>query len=277
MLKRTKGRIWRLLHGADTHPRGVYIGNGRILVKSKIGPIVVSADDLSLMPFLALYGTFEDELVDWLAENLQSGDTFVDVGANIGWFTVVAAQAVGANGTVVAIEPDPRNYELLLENASVNYVAPWVTALNVAAWHEPGSVAFHRWTKFRGNSSLLPPDAHSRRRFPGDTTDTVTVESIVLDMALDHLPRIDVLKMDIEGAEIHALVGMNELIESRRVKSIVLEVNRLVAGENWPAFSDWILAICERGWTMTDLTSRLEVSAEDVVRHGDYANVVLTR
>lgn len=275
MWARAKRRVWAYLHPAD-HPRATYIGNDRLLVRSNQGPVLVSSLDLSLMPFLALYGTFEDELVHWLRANLRPGGTFVDVGANIGWFTVIGAKAVGPTGTVVSVEADPRNYELILDNIAINYVAEWVTVQRVAAWHEPGVVSFHRSTKFRGNSSIAEPNDRYRRRFPGDTPELIEVAAARLDDLLCDIASVDVLKMDIEGAEVDALAGMSALLAAGRIRSLVMEINPGAASSSWPRLIDWLRDMDSAGWRAVDISTGRQLSIEALTSGADFPNVVMS-
>lgn len=275
MLARAKRRVWEYLHPAH-YPRATYIGNDRLLVKSNQCPLLVSSLDLSLMPFLALYGTFEDELVHWLTEHLPAGGTFVDVGANIGWFTVIGAKAVGSTGVVVSVEADPRNCELLLDNISINYVAERVSVLNIAAWHSAGELSFHRSAKFHGNGSVVGPNEEYRRRYPGDVPELITVEAARLDDVLGDLATIDVLKMDIEGAEVDALAGMSGLLAAGRVRSLVLEINPRADAASWPRLIEWLRAMDHLGWRAVDLGTGGSVPIETLTSGADFPNVVLS-
>lgn len=277
MLNRLKSKLRHFVRGDAGYTRATYIGGGRLLVKTRVGPLLISSSDLSLMPFLALHGTFEDELVNWLQRTLQPGDTFVDIGANVGWFTVIGARAVGESGHVVAVEADARNFDILLENVSMNYVAPRVRAVHAAATDTAGTVALFVASKFRGNSSIVELDRDYLERYPGDHVQTVEVPAIRLDDLLHDQEYIHVLKMDIEGAEVRALAGCAELIAGGRVKHLVLEINRFSSGGNWAAFSDWLRSHEESGWTIFDLAGGVAVSADHAIAVGSFHNVVLSR
>lgn len=274
MLAALKRRVWEYLH-PDDHPRALYVGDGRILAKTHAGPLLVPSTDLSLMPFLALHGTFEDELAHWLAATLRPGDTFVDVGANIGWFTVIGAKAVGSAGRVVAVEADPDNLDLLLDNISMNYVAPWVTTIRAAAWREAGELTFHRSLKFRGNGSVEAPGEAYTERYRSDRIETVTTPAVRLDDVLADQGHIDVLKMDIEGAEPDALEGMSGLLAADRVGTLVLEVTPTNGRASWPRLCDWLLAAALEGWTAADLASGRPIPVRDLVDGCDRPNVAL--
>ena len=122
---------------------------------------------------------------------IRPGCVVLDVGANIGVYTLLAAKR-GAR--VFAIEADPRNLEMLRRNIRLNGLDDRVTVFPIAAGSEEGTVTLFR---FKGNSG------HSNL-FSG--TDPVQVPCKTID-SLD-LPPIDVCKMDIEGSELSALKGM---------------------------------------------------------------------
>lgn len=71
----------------------------------------------------------------WNFIQLRKGDVFIDVGAHIGKYTILVAKIVGKEGLVIAIEPNPENYETLLENIKLNNLKN-VIAVNIAAWNK---------------------------------------------------------------------------------------------------------------------------------------------
>ena len=96
---------------------------GQIETRTWFGArMAVSGGDM-VGRYIAYFGIWEPSLTAWLAQRLKPGDTFVDVGANIGYFTLLASQLVGRSGRVIAIEPSPANLELLEQNVSANRAA----------------------------------------------------------------------------------------------------------------------------------------------------------
>ncbi len=86
------------------------------------------------------YGTWEPVETAWIKSILVPGDTVVDIGANLGWYTVVMARLVGGEGRVVAFEPDPRNFELLLRNVRENEFIDHCTLVQTALLDRFGKV-----------------------------------------------------------------------------------------------------------------------------------------
>jgi FkbM family methyltransferase len=172
-------------------------------------------------------GGYEPQETVLVGEILQPGMTFVDVGANWGYFTLLGASRVGPAGRVVALEPDPRMYRLLTENVERNR---WdhVTCLPVAASGQAGTVRLSGFLESDGNFGLSrvvasDPDAH-----------VMEAEAKSLDAILDNLEiaSVDLLKMDIEGAEGFAVAGLAHALEAHRVKRILLELHPSYLGEH---------------------------------------------
>lgn len=144
-------------------------------------------------------------------ETIRRGDTVLDVGANIGFFSLLAARLVGETGRVYAFEPEPRNFRFLIKNIALNAYGQ-IVAYNKAVWRRPGHSKLYL-------SNELDTGAHTLRvrhamRYFDQTSEGqfVEVECVVMDSFLAPPGRIDVIKMDIEGAEAGALEGMVGII-----------------------------------------------------------------
>lgn len=177
------------------------------------GRILFDTDDPVMSGALSL-GEYEPETMSIFRSCLKKGMAVVDIGANLGYFTVIAAGSVGPSGKVFSYEPDPHNFALLEKNISVNGFK------NVEAF--PIALSDHAGTRelfFGDNQTTLSfSDKISTGRSESVVTDT-------LDNALKALgyPRIDVIKMDIEGAEPLVLEGMGETIARNPALVILFE------------------------------------------------------
>lgn len=144
---------------------------------------------------------------------VKKGDTVIDLGANVGFYTLLAARLVGESGKVYAFEPDPKTYKLLTRNIELNQysnVIPVKKAIN----NEVGTAKFYLSPE-PGADTLYREKNH--RRYIEVETDT-----------LDHFfqgkdQTIDVIKMDVEGAEMAALIGMDKLVNQNENLKIFLE------------------------------------------------------
>jgi len=100
---------------ADRYPNGpLYFGDHTALVSTRWGvKMLVDTRDAAIAPWIVLDGLWETHVTDWLQETLRPGQMFVDVGANVGYFTLLGAKLVGPQGRVVAVEAHPGLAELL--------------------------------------------------------------------------------------------------------------------------------------------------------------------
>jgi FkbM family methyltransferase len=171
--------------------------------------------DTALGAMVAHVGAYETEVARAIERLLPSGGTFVDVGANIGLHAIRAARAVGAGGTVICFEPNPGNVELLTLTMTANQFDQ-VTIRPVAASDRPGVVPLHAR---RGQSNGTVEEGTIR--WPSDVQ--VDVPSARLDDELAGIDRLDLLKIDIEGAEPLAFAGMAETL-ARFKPPILMEV-----------------------------------------------------
>jgi FkbM family methyltransferase len=149
---------------------------------------------------------------------IQPGDTFVDGGANMGFYSLLAATALRGEGRVVSFEPDPRNIPVLQANAKINRLDSLIRiepkALSDAEceldfWSAPEN----SW----GGSLVELPGAKSRQHKVCATTLDHFVSSA-------NIGRVDVVKLDIEGAEPLALQGMREALRTARL--VAYEINK---------------------------------------------------
>jgi FkbM family methyltransferase len=132
----------------------------------------------------------------------RPGDIVLDVGANVGFFTLRQAQKVGPTGKVFAFEPNPSAYELLVENINHNGFT-WVSAINAAMSDRGGQTATF-WVSQRQTSTGSLFRDHGRTGESSITSRTIKLDDFV---ARENLDRIDLLKMDTEGAEALIIEG----------------------------------------------------------------------
>ena len=165
-------------------------------------------------------GMYEPPVTRVFQRHLRRGGTVVDAGANWGYFTLVAASACGADGRVFALEPDPRHAATLRRNVALNGFTQ-VDAIGAAAAAAAGTVTLVGYDDAdanRGVSRVAAADAASAgRRFevPATTIDAIT----------DPCADVDLVKIDVEGAEDLVLRGMQGGLAARRYRAILLELH----------------------------------------------------
>jgi FkbM family methyltransferase len=163
-------------------------------------------------------GTTEPAIQEVLARHLRPSDVFYDLGAGVGFFTLLGARLVGPAGEVWAFEPDPANAAVLRRNVELNGF-PHVRVLEQAVSGQSGEARLHS----SGTASRLVTDRGARP----DRDETIPVAVTSVDEVVRELggPAPTLVKFDVEGAELDALEGMRETIAATR-PVIVCETHR---------------------------------------------------
>ncbi len=145
---------------------------------------------------------------------IRPGDRVIDVGANIGYFTVLFAELVGDAGHVLAIEPEPNNIRLLRKNIGARGVADIVAVAETAVGDVPGNALLYIAASgnLGDNRMYFTPERHGLAFAKDRESREVTIARV--DDLVVGWPRADFIKMDIQGFEGHALRGMTQLLES---------------------------------------------------------------
>jgi FkbM family methyltransferase len=173
-------------------------------------------DDQKITGMILLNGGWEPAETGLIRSQLKPGDTFIDVGANFGYYTVLASKLVGPTGRVIAFEPDPRSFELLRRNVARNGCTNVVLEQKALA-DKPGTLTLHVSDSNRGAHSVV-------REGTPDVSHTVDVPAVPLDDYLaDKDGRVDLVKIDTEGAEGFILVGMQDTLRTNPAAKLVLE------------------------------------------------------
>jgi FkbM family methyltransferase len=170
------------------------------------------------------FGIWEPYLTRWIQHRLRPGDLFIDVGANIGYYTLLVSKLVGDTGKVVSIEALPEIFSILQENLKKND-ARNVRIVNAAAWDKSEKVKiFTRQYGLSGTSTLMPEWAdgwHLEKQ--------VEVEAKPLSAILtpEEMKSARLIKIDVEGAEWHVLSEMTSWLgETGADLEIAIEISR---------------------------------------------------
>jgi FkbM family methyltransferase len=170
----------------------------------------VDPRDYAVGHTIARTGSYEPAVSATLREVLGPGGTFVDAGANIGWFSMLGASLVGPSGRVIAVEPNPTNVGLLRDSAKENGFDN-IDVLTVALAARPGSVALET---DGSNGRVTPID--------GPPVEPIMASFVVAARPLDDVlsdagvTRVDAIKIDVEGAEPLVLKGAGGTITRHR-------------------------------------------------------------
>jgi FkbM family methyltransferase len=165
---------------------------------------------------IALEGGWEPAETAFVKQLVAAGDLVVDVGANIGWYSVVFARLVGERGSVIAFEPHPRNYELLTNNIRRNGVDERVTVHQLALMDSDGAIAFELSPSNFGDHRIRfggLPRSEESEQYEESRRSVISVSGTTLDNALRSsaaradIRKIKLLKVDCQGSEIAILRG----------------------------------------------------------------------
>ncbi len=143
---------------------------------------------------------------------LGKGDVFIDIGANVGYFSVIASRIIGKSGKVYAFEAIPKICGLLSESIAINDIKN-IMLFNNAVYSEKNKVLFH----------CMKNSAFSHISGDNTSDNAIETDSITLDSMLHKLGKVDVMKIDVEGAEMNVLLGGEKLIDRYKPR-IVMEV-----------------------------------------------------
>jgi FkbM family methyltransferase len=162
---------------------------------------------------IAFNGFYEWSLTKRIAQRAARGGLFVDVGANMGYFSVLWV-GLNQSNKAIAFEAAPRNIALLQNNVKQNHLEDRIMVVPKAASDRAGSAAF----------DLGPAD---QTGWGGFSTNSVTPVSVPMVRLDEELPdaKIDVLKIDTEGADTLVLLGCERLLRNRRIQIIYFEQN----------------------------------------------------
>jgi FkbM family methyltransferase len=155
------------------------------------------------------FGVFEPNLTAWIRAHLKPGDVFVDVGANVGYFSLLASRMVGKDGRVIALEPAPSTFAVLEHNILLNK-AENVRAVRVAAYDRIATLPMYSVAgeEAAGGASLVhvvgPQEAEVSAAPLGDV------------LTSEELRRARLIKIDVEGAEESVVAGLLPLLDQLR-------------------------------------------------------------
>lgn len=206
----------------------VYLGNNRALTRTVFGhKIIVDTRDTAISPHILLDGKWEPWITEAFLNIVKPGMNVVEVGANMGFYSLLAADRVGETGALTCFEANPEVAEILFHNLRFNGFGRRATVVNKAVFSETTSMKFQVFEKSQGGSGLVRccfQDAHHFQKENLDSSNTIKVNATSLD---DHFPKgakVDLLKIDAEGADPHIIKGAQRLIQENPDITIIMEV-----------------------------------------------------
>jgi FkbM family methyltransferase len=203
---------------------GAYLGNYRYLATTLYGnKIFLDTRDLTLTPHIIIDGVWEAWISERVISCLQPGMRAVEVGSNVGWYTLLIARQIGSKGKLIAFEANKDLVKLTLDSICINGYAEQVMLHNIAVSDHNGEAKFYIRERHIGNSSFGRPTQDLLDSLD-DSAREITVPTVTLDEFLTGEDRqIDFMKIDAEGSEPLVFRGMKQLLEENQRIRIVIE------------------------------------------------------
>jgi FkbM family methyltransferase len=222
---------------------------GLVMCRNPLGYVAVPADDLATVGSLADGLLPRQGTLKFIEKHLKPGGTFVDVGANVGLFSLLAARVAGPGGKVIAIEPAPVAAAALRATVSANGLEALVQVEEVAAGAERGLGTLSVTSNCRLStllSAVLPP---------GVSASTVVTEVVTLDEILgDIVP--DVVKISVGGWELKVLDGMQGLLAAHPDVILVMEFDPAHIRSTGLSAAGWVDRMGSAGMRISEIDER---------------------
>lgn len=185
------------------HPR-------QVASRTRFGATFATDTQDLIQRYLYAFGEWEPHMTAWLRRRLKPGDVFVDVGANIGYYSVLASRLVGAEGNVVAIEASPAFHDTLLGQLRRNECTN-VRTVNTAVSDRDQVLTFVlASSRNMGANSIVPYDGHAESTFE------IAARPLARILTQDEVARARVIKIDVEGAEGSVVCGLAPVLDRLR-------------------------------------------------------------
>jgi FkbM family methyltransferase len=176
---------------------------------------------------LAVTGRWEPHVADAFQRLLAPGDVVIDIGANIGYHTLLAAKLVGPAGHVYAIEPSAGAFAALTANVALNDFRN-VTALQVAAGAAEGEATLDDRPWGQSLHSFVRRESESRE--PRVAGTLIHVAPVAVLVRPEHAGRLRLVKIDVEGYDLEVLRGLLPLFEAGTTPALIVELHKEAAG-----------------------------------------------
>lgn len=234
----------------------------------------VYSDDLGVTPAFFFDGSFESQEIQVFKSLVRPGMNIVDIGANIGIYTLIAAKLIEGKGTVYAFEPEPENFSLLKENIELNSfqnIEPFQYAIS----NSNSKIKLYLNKQNRGDHRIINPEMGKNYIL----VDSYTLDSFIGDK------RIDIIKMDIQGAEPLAVQGMKRIIDKNEYIIIFSEFSPFGLKDAGFIPADYIEFFIRRGFNAYEINEQEKKMGRFDIRRieqlekceASYTNLVFSR
>jgi FkbM family methyltransferase len=175
--------------------------------------MLLDIEDPGISFVLFQQGTREQQLKLILEKEVKEGDTIIDLGANLGYYTLMLWKLAGEDGKIYALEPSPGNFEILKKNLLLNNVGNVVECFHLAGGEKPSKQKLYI-SEMSNTNTFIRDLYHSGNRSVGITENFEIVDTIDMTSFIKGKRKIDLIRMDIEGYEVEVFEGLRQAIEN---------------------------------------------------------------
>jgi len=235
--------------------------NAKVIERLKNEFVIIDGNKIFLDEkdslLLSINKIYEKNETNFIKGSINKGDIVIDIGANIGYYTLMFAKLVGDTGKIYSFEPDPRNFLILEKNIRINGYNNIILEKKAVS-NKLGKSTFYVNENSAG-SSIHKPNNYAANE--------IYVDLITLDNYFEVNSIIpDFIKMDIEGHELNALKGMESILQSSDKTKIMIEYSPLAKKELNIDPMGSLTFLSELGFKFKDINSRVQIflTFEDV-------------
>ncbi len=204
---------------------------------------------------LSIFESYEPVITDFIEKEIKKDFVVLDIGANIGYYTLIFAKLVGENGKIFAFEPDPTNFALLKKNMEINNYKN-AALIQKAVSDKTGKAMLYLCDNNKGDHRIYDSD-DGRRSIP--------IESIRLDDYFkDYVGKIDFIKIDTQGADELVIKGMPNLLRKNKNLKIILEFWPLGVKKSGGNAKEFLQLLIEYGFKIYDLGNERRAKPADI-------------
>lgn len=276
--KMIKAKVSEVGSSVIDQRKSVYLGDNRVLSKTVFGhKMFLDSRDLSLTPHIIMDGFWERWITNAFVDLIEKDSHVVDIGANVGYYSLLAASKLTGEGKITSFEANPGIAELLFDNIHINGFGHKCQVVQKAVYSENGKLNFKVFGKFLGSSSIYATD-ETAKNF-NDSLNNISVESVTLDSFFPAGEKIDLIKMDAEGAEPYILRGAVRVLKENPNLKIIMEFSPSIIAVAYESVELFFNDLQSLGFKMylIDYDSSLKRISKELAHTLRHCDVLLKR
>ena len=256
----------------------IFLGDRVLCWTHRDQPIYLAPQDVDLTPRILRDGAWEMHVEKTMLHFARPGDTVIDLGANVGYYTIILAAAIAPRGKVYAFEAHPDLVRLLRATIHFNGIGDLIELHCCAVGDRPGTLSLAVSPDHYGSGNLVPSGS-----IPGyDEGYPIRIEvpAVTLDATLgERIGTVDLMHMDIEGSEPFALRGAQALLERSTGIKIITEwsVGMMAMRVDVAEYAGWLAGMGFRFWLIDRDTAELSPLERSALLNLPHNDLLLSR